>query len=105
LLAAYGLPNTLQLMPFYSWLRCAAYWRLDRRAAFGDSFVPGWLLQVAGMAMILAYLLPSASMDWFGIATLSGTPLVNGIASASIALLLAISAGAVPRPSHASAAA
>jgi putative nucleotidyltransferase with HDIG domain len=88
LLAAYGLPNTLELMPFYIIASLCGVLALGPARRFWGFFRAGLAVAVAGIAVILAYLLPIASMDWIGIATLSVTALANGIASASIAFLL-----------------
>ena len=87
-LAAYGLPNTLELMPFYIIASLCGVLALGPARRFWGFFRAGLAIAGAGIAVILAYLLPSASMDWIGIATLSVTALANGIASASIAFLL-----------------
>ncbi|MGA7192223.1 MAG: HDIG domain-containing metalloprotein [Anaerolineales bacterium] len=87
-LAAYGLPNTLALMPFYILASLCGVLTLGPARRFWGFFRAGLAIAGAGIAVILAYLLPTASMDWLGIATLSVTALANGIASASIAFLL-----------------
>jgi cyclic-di-AMP phosphodiesterase PgpH len=87
-LAAYGLPNTLELMPFYIMASLCGVLMLGPARRFWGFFRAGFAIAGGGMAMILAYLLPAASMDWLGIVTLIAAALVNGMASASIALLL-----------------
>ena len=87
-LAAYGLPNTLELMPFYIMASLCGVLMLGPARRFWGFFRAGFAIAGGGMAMILAYLLPGASMDWLGIVTLIAAALVNGMASASIALLL-----------------
>ena len=86
--AAYGLPNTVELMPFYLMTSLCSVVMLGSARRFWGFFRAGLAIAGAGMAMILAYLLPSASMDWIGIATLLVAALVNGMASTSIAFLL-----------------
>ena len=87
-LAAYGLPNTMELMPFYIMASLCGVLMLGPARRFWGFFRAGFAIAGGGMAMILAYLLPAASMDWLGIVTLIAAALVNGMASASIALLL-----------------
>jgi putative nucleotidyltransferase with HDIG domain len=87
-LAAYGLSNTLELMPFYIMASLCGVLTLGPARRFWGFFRAGMAIAGGGIAMILAYLLPTASMDWIGIATLIVVALVNGMASASIALLL-----------------
>ncbi|HUI88615.1 MAG TPA: HDIG domain-containing protein [Anaerolineales bacterium] len=86
--AAYGLPNTLELMPFYVMASLCGVLMLGPARRFWGFFRAGLVITGAGIAVILAYVLPSASMDWTGIITLIIAALVNGLASASIALLL-----------------
>jgi len=75
-------------MPFYLMASLCGVLTLGSARRFWGFFRAGLAIAGAGIAMILAYRLPSASLDWIGIATLSVAALVNGLASASIALLL-----------------
>jgi putative nucleotidyltransferase with HDIG domain len=88
LLAAYGLPNTMQLMPFYLMATLCGVLTLGPARRFWGFFSAGLAIAGAGMAMILAYLIPATSTNWFGILQLVGAALLNGLASASVALLL-----------------
>jgi len=88
LLAAYGLPNTLQLMPFYLMATLCGVLTLGPARRFWGFFRAGLAVAGGGAAMIFAYLLPTASTNWVGILQLVGAAFVNGLASASIALLL-----------------
>lgn len=87
-LAPYGLPNTLDLMPYYLLASLCGVLTLGQASRFWAFFRAGLAIAGAGVAMILAYRLPSASLDWIGIATLVISALFNGLASASLALLL-----------------
>jgi len=87
-LAPYGLPNTLDLMPYYLLASLCGVLTLGQASRFWAFFRAGLAIAGAGIAMILAYRLPSASLDWIGIATLMVSALFNGLASASLALLL-----------------
>ncbi len=88
LLAAYGLPNMLELTAFYLLATLCGVLMLGQARRFWAFFLSGLAIGIAGIAAILAYRLPSASIDWIGLATLAGASMLNGIASASIALLL-----------------
>jgi putative nucleotidyltransferase with HDIG domain len=70
ILTAYGLPNALR--------------RPQRVTSF---FRAGVVIALSGAAVLFAYRLPQG-MDWLGLATLSGTAALNGVASASISILL-----------------
>ena len=58
-LAAYGLPNTLELMPFYIIASLCGVLALGPARRFWGFFRAGLAVAGAGMAVILAYLLPS----------------------------------------------
>jgi len=87
-LAAYGLPNTLDLMPYYLLSTLCGVVALGPARRFWAFFRSGLAVAGAGIAMILAYRLPAVSLDWLGFATLVAAALINGLASASLALLL-----------------
>jgi hypothetical protein len=87
-LAAYGLPNTLDLTPYYLLSSLTGVLVLGQARRVWTFFRSGLAIGAAGIAMILAFRLPFTQMDWVGIATLLGAALFNGIASASITLLL-----------------
>ena len=87
-LAAYGLPNTLDLLPYYLLSSLTGVLVLGSARRMWTFFRAGIAIALAGMAMILAFRLPFTQMDWVGIATLLGAALFNGIASASLTLLL-----------------
>ncbi len=87
-LAAYDLPNTLDLMPYYMLSSLTGVLVLGSARRFWVFFRAGIAIALAGGAMILAFRLPFNQMDWVGIVTLLGAAAFNGIASASITLLL-----------------
>jgi len=87
-LAAYGLPNTFDLMPYYLLASLTGVLVLGPARRVWTFFRSGLAIAGAGMAMILAFRIPFTEMDWIGIATLLGAALFNGMASASITLLL-----------------
>jgi putative nucleotidyltransferase with HDIG domain len=88
ILAAYGLPNTLDLMLYYLLSSLTGVLVLGQARRVWTFFRSGLAVGVAGIAMILAFRLPFTQMDWVGIASLLGASIFYGIASASITLLL-----------------
>jgi putative nucleotidyltransferase with HDIG domain len=88
ILAAYGLPNTLDLMPYYLLASITGVLVLGRARRVWTFFRAGIAIALAGMAMVMAFRLPFSPLDWVGIATLLAAALFNGLASASITLLL-----------------
>ena len=88
LLAAYGLPNSLELTVFYllaSQTGVLSLGKAHRISSFAWSAI---VAAMAGMAVITAYRLPAGTLDWIGYLTLVGAAFLNGIASASVALML-----------------
>ncbi|MGB7874677.1 MAG: HDIG domain-containing metalloprotein, partial [Anaerolineales bacterium] len=88
LLAAYGLPNTLDLMPYYMLATLTGVLVLGPARRFWAFFRAGIAIALAGIAIILAFRLPFTQLDWLGIVTLLAAALFNGLASTSITLLL-----------------
>ncbi|MBA4398829.1 MAG: hypothetical protein C0396_03025 [Anaerolinea sp.] len=87
-LAAYGLPNSLDLTMFYIITGMVGVLFLGNGRRIANYFWAGLAIGVSGSAVILAYRLPDAITDWLGLATLMGTAFFNGFASAGLTLLL-----------------
>lgn len=87
-LASYGLANTLILMPYYLLSTLCGVAMLGQARRFWAFLRAGLAVSLAAIAMIVAYRLSYAPIDRIGLATLVGAALFNGIASASLALLL-----------------
>jgi putative nucleotidyltransferase with HDIG domain len=88
ILIAFGLPNALDLTLYYligSFLGVLVLGRARRMVSF---FRAGAVVAISGAVIILIYRLPLPTTDLIGLATLVGAALLNGLASASIALLL-----------------
>lgn len=88
LLTTYGLPNALDLTTYYllsSFLSILVLGKARRVGAFVSA---GFVVSVTGVAVLLIYWLPDTTADWVGLATLIGAASFNGIASASLTLLL-----------------
>ncbi len=87
-MTAYGLPNGFDLTIFYVLPALIGMLTLGKARRIGSFFIAGLAIGVAGIGIILGYRLPNAVTDWVGIATLTGASFVNGIAAASLTLLL-----------------
>lgn len=85
---AYGLPNGFDLTIFYVLPAFIGMLTIGKARRIGSFFIAGLAIGVAGIGIVLGYRLPDPVTDWVGIATLTGASLVNGIASASLTLLL-----------------
>ncbi len=88
LLVAFGLPNALDLTVFYlmvSFTGILSLGKAHRISSFAWSAI---VSSVTGMAIIAAYRLPAGNLDWVGYLSLAGASMLNGVASASVALLL-----------------
>lgn len=87
-LAAYGMPNALDLSFFYIFSSLVGILSLGKAHRIGSFLWAGLASAAAGMAVIVAYRLPAETLDSFGYVSLIGATLLNGIASASVALML-----------------
>jgi putative nucleotidyltransferase with HDIG domain len=88
ILAGYDIQNSIVITLFYVLTSLCGVLALGRARRVANFFWGGIAIGFTGSAVILAYRLPDISTDWFGIATLVGASFVNGVASASLALLL-----------------
>jgi len=87
-LAAYGMPDSLGLLPYYLLSSLCGVFALGQAHRLSQFLYAGVAIAGGGAAVLAAYRLPFTSIDWIGIATLAGAALLNGIASTSIALPL-----------------
>ncbi len=88
ILAAFGLPNSFDLTLFYILSSLCGILVLGRGRRVASFFWAGLAVGVAGSSVVLSYRLFDSVTDPFGIATLIGAAVFNGIASASLALIL-----------------
>ncbi|MBE3120350.1 MAG: HDIG domain-containing protein [Candidatus Atribacteria bacterium] len=86
LLAAYGMPDALGLLPYYTLSSLCGVLALGQARRVGQFLFAAIAIAVAGAAMVVAYRLPFTDMDWVGLATLMGAAVFAGIVSTSIAL-------------------
>ena len=88
IMTAYGMPNGFDLTIFFVIPTIMGVLTLGKARRIGAFFFSGLTIGVAGIAIILGYRLPDTVTDMVGIATLSAAALINGIAAASLTLLL-----------------
>ncbi len=89
-MTAFGLSNSLDLTLYYliaSLLGVLALGQARRVASF---FWAGVVVAVAGALVVVAYRIAQPGMDWLGISTLSGVSMLNGLATASLTILLQV---------------
>ncbi len=86
LLAAYGMPDALGLLPYYTLSSLCGVLALGQARRVGQFLFAAIAIAVAGAAMVAAYRLPFTNMDWVGLTTLMGAAVFAGIVSTSIAL-------------------
>jgi putative nucleotidyltransferase with HDIG domain len=86
LLAAYGMPDALGLLPYYTLTSLCGVLALGQARRVGQFLYAAIAMALAGVAILVAYRLPFTEMDWIGLATLMGAAVFSGIASTSIAL-------------------
>ncbi|MGD9091544.1 MAG: HDIG domain-containing protein [Anaerolineales bacterium] len=88
ILVTYGLPNTLELILYYTLGGYFGVLALGRASRLTSFFAAGGAIAICGSTITLIFNLPQPISDWIVIATLSGAALLNGLASASLAVLL-----------------
>lgn len=86
-LAAYGMPSSLDLTLFYILTSFCGILILGKGRRVATFFTSGFGVGLVGSAVIIAYRLPDSITDWIGIATLMGAAFLNGLASSSLTLL------------------
>ncbi|NJC95401.1 MAG: HDIG domain-containing protein [Anaerolineae bacterium] len=88
ILVPYGLPNTLDLMPYFLVSSLTGVLVLGSARRVWTFFRAGMAIAAAGIAMLIAFRFPFTAMDGVALLHLSGAAFFCGLASASIALLL-----------------
>ncbi len=88
ILAAYNLSSGMGLMPYYLVSSLCGILILGPARRVWAYFRSGLGIALSGAAMIVAFRLVTSQLDLVGIATLFGAAAFNGLASASLALLL-----------------
>ncbi len=88
ILAAYGLPNSFDLIPYYMFSSLIGLLALGPARRFWGFLLAGLAISLSGAAAMLAFRIPLITLDWLGILQYMGVIFLAGFSSASIALLL-----------------
>ncbi|MBI3163026.1 MAG: HDIG domain-containing protein [Chloroflexi bacterium] len=88
LLAAYGLPNTLDLAPYYLISSLIGLLVLGPVRRFWGFVRAGIAITLSGLAVLMAYRLPVSAPDVLGAVQFVGVASFSGLAAASITLLV-----------------
>jgi cyclic-di-AMP phosphodiesterase PgpH len=88
ILVAFSLPDSLALTLYFLVSSIFGVFVLKRAQRLTSFFWAGAAIAVSGAGIAIAYRLIQPTADWIGIATLAAAAAINGIASASIALVL-----------------
>jgi putative nucleotidyltransferase with HDIG domain len=88
LLAAYGLPNTLDLAPYYLLSSLIGLLALGPARRFLGFLRAGLAISLSGFVVLVAFRLPFFPPDWLGIIQFIGIVIFSGFAAASVALVL-----------------
>jgi putative nucleotidyltransferase with HDIG domain len=88
ILCAYGMPDTLGLMAYYTLASLCGVLVLGEARRVVQFLYAAMAIALAGAAIISAYRLPFSETDWVGVATLMGAAVIMGIASVGLALPL-----------------
>ncbi len=86
--AAYGLPNSFDLIPYYMFSSLIGLLALGPARRFWGFLVAGLAISLSGAAAMLAFRIPLITLDWMGILQYIGVIFLAGFSSASISLLL-----------------
>jgi putative nucleotidyltransferase with HDIG domain len=88
ILSGFGLNNSADMTMYYIVPGLIGILILGKGRRVANFFWAGIAVGLSGAAIILAYRLQDYYSDWFGLATLIGTSLLNGLASASLTLII-----------------
>lgn len=88
ILAAYGLSNSLDLTIFYMISSIIAALAIGKGRRITSFFVSAIAISIASSLVLVAYKLTDPLSDLVGLFTLIGVSFLNGVASASLALLI-----------------
>ena len=88
ILAGFNLTNSVDLTSFYLLSSLTGVLMLGKGQRISSFAWAAIVSAISGVAVITAYRLPAGNLDWVGYLTLAGAALLNGIASASVALML-----------------
>lgn len=88
ILAAFSLPNSFDLIPYYMFSSLMGLLALGPARRFWGFLRAGIAISLSGAAALLAFRIPLITLDWLGILQYIGVIAFAGFASASIALLL-----------------
>jgi cyclic-di-AMP phosphodiesterase PgpH len=88
ILAGYNLPGSLEITVYYIIGSMTGILVLGRGRRISGFFWSSIGITAANIAVILAYRLGDPATDWLGLATLGGAAVTNGLASASLTLIL-----------------
>ncbi|OGN88582.1 MAG: hypothetical protein A2Y88_12240 [Chloroflexi bacterium RBG_13_48_10] len=87
-LIPYGLPDAEVLTLYYLLGSLFGVFALSRGQRLTSFFWAGAAISISGAAVAVVYRIIQPTADWIGVATLFLAAVINGIASASIALIL-----------------
>ena len=87
ILTTYNLPYSMDLAVFYALSSLFGVLALQRAHRVITFFYAGAAIAVSGAAIAILYRILEQNADWIGLATLAGAAVVNGVASASLALV------------------
>ncbi len=87
-LIPYGLPEAEILTLYYLLGSLFGIFVLSRAQRLTSFFWAGAAISISGAAVAVVYRIIQPTADWIGVATLAIAAVINGIASASIALIL-----------------
>ena len=88
ILAGFGLPNSLDITPYYLFSSMIGLLALGPARRFWGFLRAGLAISLAAAGALMAFRIPLITLDWVGIIQYAGVIAFAGFSSASIALLL-----------------
>ena len=88
IMVAFGLPNALDLTVYFVMSSLFGVLALGQARRLTSFFWAGLAVAAAGAVVVVAYRLPLPSTDWLGLTTLLGAALFNGLAAASLTMVM-----------------
>ena len=88
ILAGYNLPGSLEIVIYYMVGSLTGILVLGRGRKIASFFYASIAISTANFLAILAFRLGDPTTDWVGLVTLGGAALTNGLAAASVTLIL-----------------
>ncbi len=90
ILVGYGFPDSLEITLYYIMTGLFGAFALGRGRRIGSFFLAGLAVAFSGAVVLIVLRLPLLSTNWWDLGMVLGIPLLNGLATAALTLLLEV---------------